>query len=110
MAVDHLFKNSYRAAMRAISGSFVFDFHFYSIMLMGLVILSHGLYMLWQLRLLILGNREARQRFVIAAVVLSLITALVMLFRPIGFLPALACTISLAGLFFVVKPVKVVEL
>ena len=110
MAFGHLFENCYRAALRVVEGTFVFNFHFYSIILMGLVILSHGLYMLWQLRLITMGDPAAKKRFLLAAVVLSALTAPVFLLRPIGLLPTIACIISLSGLYFLVKPVREVIL
>ncbi len=107
MAVGHLFENSYRAGVRMITGSFVFDFHFYSIILMGAMILSFGLYMLRQLQQFTLGDAAAKKRFILAALVLAAITFPVFFFRPIGLLPAIACAISLLGLSFAVKTKKV---
>lgn len=110
MGVGHLFENSYRAGVRAISGSFVFDFHFCSLIFMGTVILALGLYMLLQLHLFTQGDGAAKKQFIIAAVVLSAITFPVFFFRPIGMLPTVACVISLSGLFFAQKPVRAKEL
>lgn len=110
MAVGHLFENSYRAGVRAVTGSFVFDFHFYSIILMGTQILAFGLYMLFQLHLFTRGDGAAKKRFILAALLLSAMTVPVFFFRPIGLLPAVACAISLSGFFFVQKPVRAKEL
>lgn len=110
MAAGHLFENTYRAAVRMLSGSFVFNFHFYSIMLMGGVILAFGVYMLRELQSFIKGDPMARRRFVMAALVLSAVTMPVFLFRPIGILPAVACAIAITGIAFVHKRVKVGEM
>lgn len=110
MAAGHLFENIYRAAVRMFSGTFVFDFHFYSIILMGGMILTFGIYMLWQLQSFIRGNPIARKRFVMAALILSAVTMPVFLFRPIGILPTVACAIAISGIAFVHKRVKVAEM
>ncbi len=44
----HLFENGYRAVTGSIAGSFHYTYHYYSLMLMGIVFFSISLYMLLQ--------------------------------------------------------------
>jgi hypothetical protein len=101
--VGHLSEIAFRAIQRVIAGNFVYDFHFYSLLLMGAVFLSIGLYMLGEVKKLCMGNTEAKMKFIKAAIVMSLISAPTFPFTPIGLLPTLACILSLVALRFALK-------
>jgi hypothetical protein len=101
--VAHIFENSYHAVERVIAGTFVYDFRFYSRILMGVVFLSITLYMLQQLRAWGAGDRSGMVNFIKAALVLVVLSLPTGLLTPIGYVPAIACAISLAGMPFAVK-------
>jgi hypothetical protein len=102
----HLFENSVRALMLAIQGDFVFGYPLYSRILMGVTFLSISGYMLHQTNRWLLGDRFAKTNLIKAAICLTLLTAPIVLFRPIGILPTIACIISMSALPFTVKRSK----
>jgi hypothetical protein len=102
----HLFENSMRAIMQAVEGNFVFNYYFYSRILMGITFLSISGYMLDQTKRWLQGDRFAKRNLIKAAICLTLLSAPIVLFRPIGILPTIACLISMATLPFTVKQPK----
>lgn len=101
--VAHIFENSYHAVERVIAGTFVYDFRFYSRILMGVVFLAITLYMLRQLVIWGTGDRRGMVNFIKAALVLVVLSLPTGLLTPIGYVPTIACAISLAGIPFAVK-------
>jgi hypothetical protein len=99
----HIFENSYHAIEGAIAGTFVYDFRFYSRIFMGVVFLAITLYMLRQLRVWGTGDRAGMINFIKAALVLVVLSFPTGLLVPIGYVPTIACAISLAGMPFAVK-------
>jgi hypothetical protein len=99
----HLFENSLRAILRAVEGNFIFDYTFYSRIFMGVVFISISGYMLSQIKAWLQGDRQAKINFIKAAVCITLLSAPIVLFRPIGLLPTIACLISLSALPFATK-------
>ncbi|MBD0256261.1 MAG: hypothetical protein ICV83_11130 [Cytophagales bacterium] len=101
--VAHIFENSYHAAERVIAGTFVYDFRFYSRILMGVVFLAITLYMLRQLKIWGTGDRSGMVNFIKAALVLVVLSLPTAFLTPIGVVPTIACAISLASMPFAVK-------
>jgi hypothetical protein len=102
----HLFENSVRSIILAIEGNFVFGYPLYSRILMGITFLSISGYMLHQTTMWLQGDRYARTNLIKAAICLTLLSAPIVLFRPIGILPTIACLISMSALPFTVKQPK----
>lgn len=102
----HLGENAYHALERIVQGTFHFDFHFYSLMLMGVVFLGISGYMLWEVHLLCQGRSRAGRHIWWAALVLIVLSAPTFFFTPIGLLPTVACLVSMLGLRFVYKPIE----
>jgi hypothetical protein len=102
----HLFENSMRAIMLAIEGNFVFGYPLYSRILMGITFLSISGYMLHQTTMWLQGDKFAKTNLIKAALCLTLLSAPIVLFRPIGILPTIACLISMSALPFTVKQAK----
>ena len=101
--VGHISEIGYRAIPRVLAGNFVYDFRFYSLMLMGVVFFSIGFYMFGELKEWCMGNKESKKKFIKAAIVMSLVSAPTFPFTPIGLLPTLACIISVISLPFAWK-------
>jgi hypothetical protein len=101
--VGHLGENGYRAIGRALTGDFVLTFHFYSLMLMGIVSLAISGYMVNQVNLWVLGSAQAKLNFIKAAVIISLLSAPTYFIVPIGLVSTIDCVISLVALPFTVK-------
>jgi hypothetical protein len=99
----HLGEISYRAVERMLLGTFTYDYRFYSLILMGIVFLSIGVYMVKQVKGWITGEVGAKKSFIKAALVLIFLSAPTFPFTPIGLLPTLACVISFAALPFLIK-------
>jgi hypothetical protein len=99
----HIFENSYHAIEGAIAGTFVYDFRFYSRILMGVVFLAMSLHMLRQIKVWGTGDRRGMIQFIKTAAALSLLSFPTYFLVPIGLVPTLACAISLAGMPFAMK-------
>ncbi len=99
----HIFENSYHAIEGAIAGTFVYDFRFYSRILMGVVFLAMSLHMLGQIKVWGTGDRRGMIQFIKTAAALSLLSFPTYFLVPIGLVPTLACAISLAGMPFAMK-------
>lgn len=102
MGLGHLFEISYHALERVLDKSFVFDFRFYSLILLGVVLLSLSVQMLREIRDLFRGfpRRQAIFKTAFWVIVLSAPTGF---FTPIGYLPTIACLITLVFLPVVIK-------
>lgn len=106
----HLLEIGTRAIQRLVEGDFTYDFRFYSLMLMGVVFISIGIYMLSQIRAWSLGDSQGKRNFLKAAFAITLLSAPTFPLTPIGLVPTISCLISLAGLPFAVKRIKVDKL
>ena len=98
---SHLIEVTYNGFKRAAEGTFTFDFRFYSLLFMGAVFLSIGIYLLECIRTFALGDRRAKKQFLRAALAISALSAPAGVLTPIALLPTLACVISLTGMAFV---------
>jgi hypothetical protein len=99
----HLLENIYRAGIAATEGTFAYNFRFYSLLLLGLVLsylsveLLQKAFVKCQQRHL--GNKDLFKT--IGKIVL--VSAPTIPLTPIGALPTMACIISLAALPFIYK-------
>jgi uncharacterized membrane protein len=106
----HLLQNGARAIEGALKGTFTYNFHFYSVMLMGIVLA----YFAWQLtrdclekstslhfKNIVLFKRMA---------LIVLVTVPTIPIIPIGALPTIGCIISLTCMPFVRKRISNVRL
>jgi hypothetical protein len=102
----HLFENSYRAIIAAMNGSFVYDFHFYSLILMGLVIAAMG-YTFLNSCLHKCFDKDHNSRTIFYCIVLILIVCGAQIpLAQISVVPLICCGITTAALFFVRRKTK----
>ena len=96
----HLLENSYRAIMAAIAGTFTYDFHFYSLMLMGFVIAAAAsFFLVASLRKCLYGLSNKNILLSIALIVM--ICAPLLPITPISAVPLVCCVVTLGGVFSV---------
>lgn len=99
----HLGEISFRAIQKVIAGNFIYNFHFYSLMLMGIVFMAMALYALNRIAAWSRGESKARKHFFLTALSIAVLSAPTFPFTPIGLLPALACGLSVAFIPFALK-------
>lgn len=104
MGLGHLFEISYHALERVLEKSFVFDFRLYSLILLGVVLLSLSVRMLGEIRDLFRGFPR-RQAIFKTAFWMIFLSAPTGFFTPIGYVPTAACLVTLVFLPFVIKKV-----
>jgi hypothetical protein len=103
----HLSENIYRAINGAINGTFVYDFRYYSILLLGTLIVGSGVMYLNAAKQYITSHTSAKKvLFYIALIVV--VTAPLIPIVPIAAVPSIACAISLVGLPFVHRRKKII--
>jgi len=102
----HLFENSYRAIAGALSGTFNYNFHFYSVILFGAVLATVAGYFLRSCvdKCLLQNFRNRVIFFYILLVVLVVVPLLPI--TPISAVPLICCVFSLSGLSFVRRKQK----
>ncbi|GAA4470595.1 hypothetical protein GCM10023189_59500 [Nibrella saemangeumensis] len=103
LGFGHLFEISFHAVERMITGTFTFDFRFYSLILLGMVLLSLSVRMLRQITGLFQGVPGSQMAIIKTMVLIVVVSAPTGAFSPIGFVPSIACAISLLGLPFALK-------
>ncbi len=99
----HTLQVLYGAVEAITNGTFTYDFRFYSLLLIGSVLIYRSVSMLkqgWAKCMFRLQNMTAVYKNVI---VVSIISASTIPFTPIGALPVLACIITLISLRFAHK-------
>jgi hypothetical protein len=103
----HLSENIYRAINAAMNGTFVYDFRYYSILLLGTLIVASGVMYLNAAKQYISRRTSAKKvLFYIALIVV--VTAPLIPIVSIAAVPSIACAISLAGLPFVHRGKKII--
>jgi hypothetical protein len=103
MGFGHLFEISYHAVENIMKGTFVFDFRFYSLILMGMLLLSLSVGMLQRIADRLNGKTTSSYPIFKSAILIVLISAPAGIFTPIAYVPAIACLISLLFLPLTVK-------
>ena len=97
----HLFENSYRAIAGALSGTFNYNFHFYSVILLGAVLATVAGYFLRScVNKCLLQNFHNRVIFFYILLVVFVAVPLLPI-TPISAVPLICCVFSLSGLSFV---------
>lgn len=97
----HLFENTYRAITGALNGSFIYNFHFYSIILMGVVMAAvAACFFRACVHKCLRGNFRNRVIFY-QMLFLVVITAPLLPITPLSAIPLICCVFSLSGLAFV---------
>ena len=103
MGFGHLFEISYHAVERAVAGTFVYDFRFYSLILMGMLLLTLSVYLLGYIKEFLKGVQGSRGNIIRTIVFIVAVSAPAGFFTPIAYMPSIACTISMLALPFVIK-------
>lgn len=106
MGFGHLFEISFHAGERIAEGVFVFDFRFYSLILMGLLLLSLSNRMLNAINDWLQGKESSSKSILKTVGLIVAVSAPTAVFTPIGYVPSIACTISLIFLPFTLKKQK----
>lgn len=96
----HLFENSYRAIEGLIAGTFVYNFKFYSLILLGLVVGLSGYYFLRTCLEKCLQDQPANRSVFKAILLVVVICAPLIPITPISWAPIFCCGFSLIGLPF----------
>jgi len=97
----HLFENSFHAIEAAVAGKFKYDFRFYSLMLLGLVVAQLGWQLLNKCMAKCLKERYKNVHLFRTVAFIYVLTAPLIPLTPISAVPAICCTISLIALPFV---------
>lgn len=96
----HLFENCYRAIVAAMAGTFKYDFHFYSLILFGVVIVvTASFFLMACLRKCLYGSNH--KNIFISIVLLVVMCAPLLPITLISAVPIICCIIALGGVFSV---------
>jgi hypothetical protein len=98
----HIIEISYHAITNAFTGTFKYNFRFYSLQLMGALILYLSIRFLGTWHSYLITNTNKKQVLKIAGWI-ALISIPTIPLTPIGSLPAMACVISLVASIWVHK-------
>lgn len=99
----HLFENSYRAVMAAAAGHFVYNFHFYSLILFGLIVACLGVRYLKACFDKCFRVYKANRSYFYTVALILLITTPLIPITPIAAVPSICCAISLLAFPFVCR-------
>jgi hypothetical protein len=102
----HLFENTYHAVENTIAGRFKYDFHFYSLILMGLVITTVAAFLMrvsWQK---CKGQQFSNRRIFLGMSLIALLCLPLWPITPLSIVPVFCCFVSLTGVFFVRRKIK----
>ena len=99
----HLFENGYRAIDATANGHFAYNFHFYSLILFGVVVATLGT---WYLKSCIdkcLWRPGSNRPYFYKVLLVLLITVPLIPITPIAAVPSICCSVSILALPFVHK-------
>ncbi len=99
----HLLEIGTTAILNGIDGTFTYNFRFYSLILMGVVITYLSFTLLQQGIAKCQSPRFSNRHLLKTMAFIVILSAPTIFFTPIGSLPTLACIISLVALPFVAK-------
>jgi hypothetical protein len=88
---------------RVVAGKFVYDFRFYSLILMGMVLLTLSVYLLRYITDFLKGVPDSRPNIVRTMLFIVAASAPAGFLTPIALMPTMGCAISMLALPFVVK-------
>ncbi len=103
LGFGHLFEISYHAMERAMAGKFVYDFRFYSLILMGMVMLTLSVYLLRYIADFLQGTPGSVRNIVRTVLFIVVASAPAGFLTPIALMPTMGCAISMLALPFVIK-------
>lgn len=103
----HLSENIYRAINGINNGTFIYDFKYYSLMLLGTLLVVAGVLYLTAAKQYIAGQTSAKKVLVYIALIVVLTAPLIPIVG-IAAVPSIACAISLVGLPFVHRRKKII--
>lgn len=110
MGFGHLFEISYHAVERALARQFVYDFRFYSLIMMGMVLLTLSVYLLHYIAEFLKGTPGSRHDIIRTVLFIIVCSAPAGFLTPIALMPTMGCAISMLALPFVVKQAPVEQL
>lgn len=96
----HLFENSYRAIIAAMAGTFEYDFHFYSLILLGVAIAVTASFFLAACLRKCLYGASNKNIFASMTLVIAICAPLLPI-TPISAVPLVCCVIAVGGVFSV---------
>ena len=99
----HNFEILYRAVLAGINGKFTYSFRFYSLMLMGILVMWVSITFLRQSIGVYVWGAVAKKSLLKTAGLIALVTLPTIPLTPIGSLPLMACLINLVAASFVMK-------
>jgi hypothetical protein len=99
----HLFENSYRAIEATVNSHFTYNFHFYSLILFGVVVASLGALYLKSCIDKCLSVSSGNRSYFFKVLLMLLITVPLIPITPIAAVPAICCSVSILALPFVRK-------
>jgi hypothetical protein len=105
----HLFENTYHAVENVIAGRFSYNFHFYSLMLMGAVLAGIGAVLMracWQK---CTGLLYSNRRIFLFMLLTAILCLPLLPITPLSVVPVFCCLISFSGVFFVRRKTKQLE-
>jgi hypothetical protein len=102
----HLFENIYRAITAYISGSFQYNFKFYSLLLLGVVVAYLGIQFIIACHNKCLEGNSANRPYFSQILLILLFTLPLIPIIPIAAVPLICCIISLLAFAFVRRSVK----
>jgi hypothetical protein len=102
----HLFENIYRAIAAYMTSSFQYNFRFYSLILLGVVVAYLGIQFLIACRSKCLNGKSANKSYFIQILLILFFTLPLIPIIPISAVPLICCVISLSGFAFVRRRVK----
>jgi hypothetical protein len=97
----HLLENSYRAISATIAGSFTYNFHFYSLILSGIVVALTGYFFLRACWGKCTDEKNTNRHVLTAMIVAAIVTVPLIPITPIAAVPGICSVLSLLGLPFV---------
>lgn len=102
----HLFENIYRGIIAFMAGTFQYNFRFYSLILLGVVVGYVGFRLLKACRRYCLNSEKPNRDYFIQFSLILLFTLPLIPIIPIAAVPLVCCVISLLGFPFVHRKVK----
>ena len=93
----------YNAIRQAVQGKFVYHFRFYSLLLMGVLVLWLSVRLMHQSAQVYVHRTATKKGFNKTIGIIMLVTLPTVPFTPIGSLPAMACIMSVVATCFVRK-------
>lgn len=103
LGFGHLFEISYHAVERVVAGTFAFDFRFYSLLLMGMLLLTLSVQMLNAIGAWFQGTGQEWRKVIKVALLIVAVSAPAIVFSPIAAVPSIGCGITLLAMPFVMK-------